>query len=329
MNRESELRRANALLAANRRLLSATQTMLAAQSLGELDRKLIDVLPGAVGFERVALLSPPTEEEPAHVLQQLGYPELHLGLLPKNSPLAPAGYLDAQRVGSEDDDNLPHSNVRGSYVLAALRDGDRIAALLYADTLREEVESVDAASAVAYALDVAAMVRANLTLTAQLAALARTDALTGLANRRVFEERLQEELRRSARSRRSFALVILDLDRFKEINDRYGHQAGDEALRAFAQTIRGHARHIDFVARFAGDEFAMVLVDVDRAAAHTIVARLLDAIRQIALSVPIQVTASAGVALSFPVDTGETLVERADAALYDAKQSGRDAARFT
>jgi diguanylate cyclase (GGDEF)-like protein len=168
-----------------------------------------------------------------------------------------------------------------------------------------------------------------LSLTAELAALARTDALTGLPNRRVFEERLDQELQRSARSRRPFALAILDLDRFKLINDSYGHQGGDEALHAFAQTLRRQARHADFAARFAGDEFAMLLIDVDRSTAQTMLTRVLDAIRDMRISIPMRMTASAGVTLSFPVDSAQTVLERADAALYDAKQAGRDCMRFT
>jgi diguanylate cyclase (GGDEF)-like protein len=326
---EAELRRANALVAANRRLQAAIAALLGAKSLDELDRKIVDVLPGAIGFERVALLSLPNEERPAGVLHELGYPPIDLTSIPKNSPLGPAGYFDGQRTGSEDDDDRPLHNVLGSYVIAPLRNRDRAIALLYADSLREDVEPADAAAAVAYALDIAGMVHVNLSLAAELSALARTDALTGLPNRRVFEERLDQELQRSARTRRPFALVILDVDRFKEINDGYGHQAGDEALCAFADAVRSHARQADFVARYAGDEFAMLLADTDRASVHAMMDRLLDAIRSVAITIPIRLTASAGVALSFPVDTRETIIERADGALYDAKQSGRNCARYT
>jgi diguanylate cyclase (GGDEF)-like protein len=326
---EEELRRANALLAAHRRLQAATSALLDSNSPEELERKIVDVLPGAIGFERVALLAPPAQTEPAKILHALGYPQLRLDGVPKHSPLAAGGFLDGQRTGYEDDDDAPHSGVRGAYVLAPLRDRNQTAALLYADTLRDGVELADAAADVAYALDIAAIVRANLSLAAQLAELARTDALTQLPNRRVFEERVRQELQRSWRSRRPFALLILDLDRFKEINDRYGHAGGDEALRAFADTIQAHARQSDFVGRFAGDEFAMLLVDVDRAGAHAIVDRLLAAVRDTELPMAATLSASVGVAMSLPADTPETLFERADAALYDAKSAGRDCARFT
>jgi diguanylate cyclase (GGDEF)-like protein len=254
----------------------------------------------------------------------LGYPSLDLSFIPKNSALATQGVIDAQRMGTEDDDDLPHGDVRGAYVLSPLRMRDRVVAALYADTLREDVELADAAGGVAYALDIAGMVRANLSLSAELAELARTDGLTGLPNRRVFDERLEDELRRSARSRRPFALAIFDVDRFKQINDTYGHRTGDDALRAFADTLRKHTRHVDLAARFAGDEFAMILLDVDHGEAHAIVERIVQAIRNLSVSEDLKLSASAGVTLSYPVDSAETIIERADSALYKAKQSGRD-----
>jgi diguanylate cyclase (GGDEF)-like protein len=324
---EEELRRANALLAATRRLQSAIGAMLGAQSLEELDRKIVDALP-AIGFERLALLAPPTPHEPARIAQQLGYPQIDLVDLPKGSPLATGAFLDEQRTGSEDDDDVPHAGVRGSYVLSPLRERGRVVALLYADTLRDDVELADAASAAAYALDIAGIVRANLSLSAELGALARTDMLTGLPNRRVFEERLEEELHRSARSRRRFGLAILDLDRFKSINDGHGHAAGDEALKAFAQVLRRQARHVDFPARFAGDEFALILTDVDTFKATAIVNRILDGVRKVRLSSGMALTSSVGVTLSYPIDTAESILERADAALYQAKHLGRDRAAF-
>lgn len=321
-----ELRRANALLAATRRLQAATNAILNAQSIEDLDRTIVDVLPGAIGFERVALLAPPTLYGEARIVQELGYPALDLTAVPKDSPLAPQAVLDAARSGSEDDDNLPHGDVRGAYVLAPLRVRDRTVAMLYADSLREEVEPSDAVSGVAYALDIAGIVRANLSLSAELAQLARMDGLTGLANRRVFDERLEDELQRSARSRRPFALVLFDVDRFKQINDAYGHRTGDEALRAFADILRTHARNVDLAARFAGDEFAMILIDVSPADARGIVDRILNAIRACDSVRGVRLSSSAGIALSYPIDTAESIVERADGALYQSKQAGRDQA---
>lgn len=212
---DAELRRANAIIAATRRLQTAMSAMLVVQSIEQLQRTILDVLPGAIGFERIALLTPPSENEGSRVLRILGYPPLDLSSLPKGSPLGIGGEVDEVATGDEDDDVLPHADVRGTYALAPLREHGRTVELLYGDTLREGVEPADAAAGVAYALEIAGIVRANVALVAErdrllveLDRLARTDSLTGLPNRRVLEERLEDELHRSARSRRSFALAI-------------------------------------------------------------------------------------------------------------------------
>lgn len=332
---QEEIARANGLLAAHRRMHEAVSALLSAPTVPDLERAIIEVLPGATGFERVALFSAPTAERPACVLRSLGYPPLEVAGIGKESPLQAGGFLDAQITGSEDDDRLPHSGVRGSYVLAPLLAREAAGVLLYADTLREEVEPADAAAATAHLLEIAAIIRTNLALVAdrerllaELSMLARTDALTGLPNRRVFEERLESEVRRGARARRSFALAILDLDHFKQINDQYGHPMGDTALRLLADVIRRQARDADFTARLAGDEFALIFVDVDRATVEAAVNRILDAVRCAEMPIPMALSASIGIALSFPVDTSETLVERADNALYASKHAGRDRATF-
>lgn len=332
---DAELRHANAVLAATRRLQSAIAAMLSARSAEDLDRLLLDVLPGAVGFERVALLTPPSPAQAAQVRSQLGYPALDLSTIPKLSPLAAGGLVDAVAMGNEEDGVLPHGGVRGEYLIAPLREGGRVVSLVYGDTLREDVEPADAAASVAYALEIAGMVRANLALAAErdrllseLDRLARTDVLTGLPNRRVLEERLEDELHRSARSRKAFALAIVDVDRFKSINDRFGHPAGDEALQRFANVLRAQARHVDFVARYAGDEFAVILIDVDSPKARGIVERMVESIRSLELSNGGMLTASIGATLSYPVDSAESIIERADAALYEAKRQGRDRAAF-
>jgi diguanylate cyclase (GGDEF)-like protein len=332
---DGELRHANAVIAAHRRLQTAIGAMLAAQSIDELDRTILDVLPGAIGFERVALLTPPSARDAARIVHALGYPPLDLSTIPKDSPIGAGGIVDGVLTGYEEDDLPPHLGVRGTYLLAPLREHARIVNVLYADTLRDDVELADAASSVAYALEIAGIVRVNLALAderdrlvAELDRLARTDPLTGLPNRRVLEERLEEELHRSARSRRPFGLAIIDVDRFKTINDTYGHPAGDEALQRFANVLRAQARHADFVARFAGDEFAMILIDVDPPKARAILERLVEAIRDVRLSSGTSLSTSAGATLSYPVDSAESILERADAALYQAKQAGRDRAVF-
>ncbi len=164
----------------------------------------------------------------------------------------------------------------------------------------------------------------------QLAALASTDGLTGIANRRAFDERLQKEWARAGRSCSPLALVIIDLDFFKQYNDQYGHLAGDDCLRQVAQVLRVGRRSADLAARTGGEEFSLLLPDTDidgaAAVAESVRARIEGLRLEHAKSPNLVVTASLGAAAA-AVDTGMTandLVRAADAALYEAKGGGRN-----
>ena len=148
-------------------------------------------------------------------------------------------------------------------------------------------------------------------------AIARTDELTGLANRRAWEEELRRELARATRLGYTLHVVMLDLDRFKTYNDAYGHQAGDALLREVGALWRLVARVTDFVARYGGDEFAVLLPDCSNEATRTVVKRLRE-------SLPDGLGCCAGVARWDGEMSAEDLVAQADAALYQAKARGRD-----
>ncbi len=157
-----------------------------------------------------------------------------------------------------------------------------------------------------------------------LTAEAHTDAMTGLLNRRGFDERFRIEVERAARIGRPLALVICDLDRFKAVNDQLGHDEGDAALRRAAASILAATRGSDHAARIGGEEFAVLLPETSGPQAYDIAERIRDGVRAEFEGFPVAVTISCGVA-SLAVGAGaEDLFRTADRALYAAKRSGRN-----
>jgi len=159
---------------------------------------------------------------------------------------------------------------------------------------------------------------------ARLEDLSFKDPLTNVYNRRYFTVRIEEEARRHARFGEPVSLVLLDLDRFKDVNDCFGHRAGDEALQEVAQLLLRHSRSFTIVTRFGGDEFAVLLVNTPKVGAVTYAHRVRELIAQHEFGHG-SVTVSLGVA-SLPEDVGvgDDLVVAADTALYEAKRLGRN-----
>ncbi len=159
---------------------------------------------------------------------------------------------------------------------------------------------------------------------AQLATLATTDGLTGLKNHRTFQERLAEEFGRSVRYGSPLSLIFLDVDRFKQYNDSFGHPAGDAVLKRVSDALVHTARLSDVVARYGGEEFAIILTETDAQEAKIAAERLRSAIQNEPWTQR-QVTASLGIA-TFGVETHDpaTLIAQADESLYYAKQNGRN-----
>lgn len=170
------------------------------------------------------------------------------------------------------------------------------------------------------------------TLNRELARLADCDSLTGLPNRRTFDRTLAAEWARMRREQKMLAVLFIDIDHFKTYNDHYGHGAGDRALIAVADALRGALhRPADMVARYGGEEFVALLPDTTAEGASEIGERLRAAVNARALpharsSTASHVTVSIGMAVTMPsnADTTADLLERADAALYAAKEAGRN-----
>lgn len=194
---------------------------------------------------------------------------------------------------------LAHSTMREIRLRRALRDAE-----VLNHQLLQQIEKVDA-------------------LNLALNELARTDPLTGLRNRRAFDDSLELELAVVERTQSPLSLLVLDVDHFKQINDHFGHEAGDKVLRAIAQVLSGCVRIIDIVARVGGEEFAVVLPHTDEAGALEVAQRMRAAVAQAHwLGQP--TTISIGTASLQDTENARSLFARADAALYAAKKSGRN-----
>jgi len=162
----------------------------------------------------------------------------------------------------------------------------------------------------------------------ELKMLATLDSLTSVNNRRHFLELAEQELKRSRRYHKNLALLLIDVDYFKSVNDTYGHAAGDDALRALADKCLVTLRSTDLFGRLGGEEFAAILVETDAEAAQATANRLRQAVAEMAVhsqGETIRFTVSIGVALLDGQDiTLDRLMKRADIALYEAKRSGRN-----
>ena len=152
---------------------------------------------------------------------------------------------------------------------------------------------------------------------ARLSDLAETDELTGLPNRRSWEETIRRALGYATRTRRPLCVAVIDLDHFKRFNDHHGHQAGDRLLKTAAAAWRTALRDTDTLARYGGEEFAVVLPGCSADVAEVVLERL----RELT---PDGQTCSVGLAEWWHGESGADLVARADAALYEAKRAGRD-----
>jgi len=162
---------------------------------------------------------------------------------------------------------------------------------------------------------------------AELAVMARTDALSGLNNRRVSEQYMEEQWKRTLRGEPS-GLLMIDIDHFKAINDHYGHDAGDAVIRALAQQLRAQLRGIDVAGRWGGEEFVVVLPNTDLDGMRTLAERLLERVQRSPVqhgANDIAYSISIGASLILPDDhSAEAALKRADQALYAAKQQGRN-----
>ncbi|HMQ94736.1 MAG TPA: PleD family two-component system response regulator [Amaricoccus sp.] len=164
--------------------------------------------------------------------------------------------------------------------------------------------------------------------------MAVIDPLTGIYNRRYASQHMNRVMERARETEGVFAVMMIDLDKFKSINDRFGHDAGDAVLREFSRRLQENIRGVDLVARFGGEEFFVAMPDVDQAAAAHAAERIRRAVEGSPVVLPggageVSVTVSVGVAIASAADVdAEAIIKRADTALFDAKESGRNRVTF-
>jgi diguanylate cyclase (GGDEF)-like protein len=176
--------------------------------------------------------------------------------------------------------------------------------------------------------DQAAVAISNANLHQMISRQAYSDTLTGLPNRRALDERLEEEVLSARRNNYSFAVVMMDLDGFKEVNDTYGHSVGDSVLQmVFSQMARG-VRNTDFLARYGGDELTLILTQSDISSSKIVTEKIVEGMKKLKFNLPdkkkFKLGISGGIAI-FPVHArnGPDLLRAADAALYQAKKHNR------
>ena len=168
----------------------------------------------------------------------------------------------------------------------------------------------------------------NALVVTRLQQLALKDTLTGLGNRRFFDDAFSKTVLLAERKQQPCALILLDLDNFKQVNDNYGHHTGDDVLVAVAEAMRTTLRASDNLFRFGGDEFAVLLTGEDAPSAELVAHRLVKAIAQMHLCDKYQVSASAGLVSFDGSVTAKELFSLADQALYEAKVAGKNAVRI-
>ncbi len=223
--------------------------------------------------------------------------------------------------------NAP-SDWRGSIIGIPLKVGETVVGVMNLSRMTTGGFSPSELRLLSLLSDQAAVAISNASLHQMISRQAYSDTLTGLPNRRALDERLEEEVLAARRNNYSFAVIMMDLDGFKEVNDTYGHSTGDDVLRmVFTQMARG-VRNTDFLARYGGDELTLILSQTEMSSAQVVSEKILEGMKKIKYRLPdgrkLKLGISGGIAI-FPVHArnGPDLIRAADAALYHAKKYDR------
>ena len=215
---------------------------------------------------------------------------------------------------------------KGSIIGLPLKAGDQLVGVMNSAYKTRQTFNEDRLRMLGLLGDQAAIAIMNARLHDLVKHQATTDPLTGLSNRRAFDEHIDDEIRRSSRYTHPFVLLILDLDGFKAVNDNFGHLTGDLTLKNVAVCLQNSVRDTDFLARYGGDEFAIILPETQKAQAYSLVTKMGEALNECDMpwtssGNPLKMSISIGIA-SFPEDGREaqSLIASADVDLYRQKQ---------
>jgi diguanylate cyclase (GGDEF)-like protein len=212
----------------------------------------------------------------------------------------------------------------GSIIGLPLKMGDRVIGVMNLARTRTGEFSQSEIRLLTLLADQASIAIINARLHQAVSQQARSDMLTGLPNRRALDERLDDEIKRSNRSKRNFCVIMMDLDDFKQVNDNYGHEVGDDVLKQVARSLQENLRASDFIARYGGDELTLVLSETDLNQAQVVVEKVQNNLANLKLQLPggrpTTLSVSGGIAL-YPDHAANApgLLRAADEALYRAK----------
>ncbi len=328
-----------------RRLQSQELRLLGAGSLRELIHMLLHDYPANFQLDVVSLFLVDPEYEIERLLEQEQFPPRQEPRLifstdaedfdqPGALPLFPIlGTYDVQKHASLFPGNeTPLASVA---ILPLVRHGSFLGSLNLASRDRARFTDDSGTDLLERLAAIVAISIENTLNYERLKRTGLTDALTGINNRRFFDQRLQEEIERARRTEESLSCLFIDIDHFKQVNDNYGHQTGDRVLQQIAARIHGQMRRSDVLARYGGEEFAMLLTSTTAEEAVEIAERIRLNVSDYCVRIPerrdIRVTVSIGVAVTHPErdntagrEAAELLIQRADTALLAAKDAGRN-----
>jgi diguanylate cyclase (GGDEF)-like protein len=321
--------------------------LLRAESLPDLMDKMIVGLANSYGLSNVTLLLCDPHHEIRHLLMDATdqhedptdviYVDSLTGLAPQFTSLSrpwlgPYNAADHQLV-------FPGaSHLKSVALLPLIRQNRLMGSLNFGSTDEARYTPMHGTEVLAHLATIASFSLENMVNRARLVRSGLTDVLTGWHNRRYLQDRLREELARARRDRLSLCCLMLDVDHFKRINDKFGHLAGDKTLREIAQRVESQTRSSDMAARYGGEEFVLLLPATQINDAIDLANRIREAVSKTPIAVgahdAVTITVSIGISVCLPDEyeqdlktVAEALLAAADVAMYKAKSAGRDCVR--